>query len=258
MLGPFSPPAWQDRDLRVAAQAKRDPKQAPVNRHAVLRSVGVATRCDGHSPAAEIDLRSPCKRDGATAPLARLSPDRPRPLPPAPRSDLRPHTADSRASAPCLYHVCCFPRKHQQLCSEAEGSSHRLCRVDCRRLQRLEPIVANWITSGLIVDASPRRTDRYYSARTTPECHASGWAVFSSALWLIRHDRATPVIWISPLEKVSGEFHPSDHPEYLNSCTAVTDRSAGMRRSPRLLRRLTTAPFPGHGQIGERASARRR
>jgi len=100
MLGPFSPPAWQDRDPRVAAQAKRDPKQAPVNRHAVLRSVGVATRCDGHSPAAEIDLRSPCKRDGATAPLARLSPDRRRPPPPAPPSDLRPHAADSRASAP--------------------------------------------------------------------------------------------------------------------------------------------------------------
>ena len=40
-LGPFSAPAWQDRDLRVTAQAKHDPKQAPVNRHAVLRSVGV-------------------------------------------------------------------------------------------------------------------------------------------------------------------------------------------------------------------------
>jgi hypothetical protein len=72
-LGPFSPPAWQDRDPRVVAQAKRYSKQAPVNRHAVLRSVGVATRCDGHSPAAEIDLRSLCKRDRATAPPARLS-----------------------------------------------------------------------------------------------------------------------------------------------------------------------------------------
>ena len=40
-----------------------------LNRQAVLRSVGVATRCDGHSPAAEIHLRSTCKRDGATAQL---------------------------------------------------------------------------------------------------------------------------------------------------------------------------------------------
>jgi hypothetical protein len=66
----------RDCDPRAAAQAKRDSKQASVNRHAVLRSLGVATRCDGHSPAAEIHLRSPCKRDGATAQLARLSPHR--------------------------------------------------------------------------------------------------------------------------------------------------------------------------------------
>ena len=74
----------RDRDPRAAAQAKRDSSR--LNRQAVLRSVGVATRCDGHSPAAEIHLRSPCKRDGATAQLARLSPDRRRLLPRRARS----------------------------------------------------------------------------------------------------------------------------------------------------------------------------
>ena len=99
-LGRFCRLRGRDRDPRAAAQAKRDSKQASVNRHDVLRSVGVATRCDGHFPAAEIDLPSPCKRDGATAQLARLSPDRRRLLPRAPQSGPLMRATDAKASAP--------------------------------------------------------------------------------------------------------------------------------------------------------------
>ena len=84
-LGRFSPACLVEIAIPELPR-KPNVTRSRLNRQAVLRSVGVATRCDGHSPAAEIDLRSPCKRDGATAQLARLSPDRRRLLPRRARS----------------------------------------------------------------------------------------------------------------------------------------------------------------------------
>src|SRR5262245_49279455 len=97
-------------------------------------AIVVARRAD---LAAKIDPRSPYRPCEATARRAQLAGGTLPPQPRAPQCDPRQLEAGAKAFAPYRLHVCCFARRHQQLCSEAAGLSDRLCRVDYFRLARL-------------------------------------------------------------------------------------------------------------------------
>ena len=103
------------------------------------RSAAVAVRRSSHDgllSAEEIALQFQYRRDGATARRALLSPDKRRPVPPAPRLDPRRHATDPTASEPSAVCVDCFLPQHPPLCGAFAGSSGLLCRVD-RRPQTL-------------------------------------------------------------------------------------------------------------------------
>ena len=134
-----------------------DPVSVCVTPGGDLLPATVVAYCADRHPVAKTDPQSRCRRDGATARRAPLAPGMQRLRPQARKFDLLPHATDARAFAPYRLRVCCFAPRHRQLCSEAGGSSDRLCRVDRCRLVRLEPIVQMKLLRGSLLMPFPAK-----------------------------------------------------------------------------------------------------